>query len=166
MSLTTIVSLTTSKITSILDCTLHIYIMNTYRYLLLKMLTWSKLQGDSGGPLVCRKPGSGEVYYLQGLVSWGMGCGDAKNPGVYTRVTQYLDWIRDNTDGGESSIFCFCFIISHWCSPEGILKWAMTICESIQYDPSETACTNFVIFYMNIKYDLGMMSICYQFYYD
>ncbi len=40
-------------------------------------------QGDSGGPLVAR----GKVI---GLVSWGSGCGDAGNPGVYTRLSEVV----------------------------------------------------------------------------
>ncbi|XP_073833237.1 trypsin eta-like [Musca autumnalis] len=42
--------------------------------------------GDSGGPLICDDR-------QVGIVSWGVGCGQAYNPGVYTNVSFYYDWI-------------------------------------------------------------------------
>jgi secreted trypsin-like serine protease len=40
--------------------------------------------GDSGGPLEAPLEGGG--YRLVGITGWGIGCGQAGHPGVYTRV--------------------------------------------------------------------------------
>ncbi|KAG7172455.1 Phenoloxidase-activating factor 2-like 8 [Homarus americanus] len=52
-------------------------------------------KGDGGSPLVCE--GSDGSVQLAGVVSWGLGCGRPGIPGVYVKVSHYLDWIRDIT---------------------------------------------------------------------
>lgn len=48
-------------------------------------------QGDSGGPLVANKT-------LYGITSWGIGCAHPKYPGVYTGVSHFRKWIREQTE--------------------------------------------------------------------
>lgn len=48
-------------------------------------------QGDSGGPLTVAYNGT---PVLAGVVSSGSGCADPKYPGLYTRVTSFLPWLR------------------------------------------------------------------------
>lgn len=70
-------------------------------------------QGDSGGPLLINNGGKYEVvgWYrsiflrqfllnlsIVGIVSWGIGCGRPGYPGVYTRVSKYLNWLKNNLD--------------------------------------------------------------------
>ncbi|PSN41985.1 hypothetical protein C0J52_10527 [Blattella germanica] len=50
-------------------------------------------QGDSGGPLMLKQ----DARWMQiGIVSFGNKCGEPGYPGVYTRVTEYVDWIKEN----------------------------------------------------------------------
>jgi len=50
-------------------------------------------QGDSGGPLVVKAPNA-DVYVQVGVVSFGFSCGVPGFAGLYTRVSNYLDWIK------------------------------------------------------------------------
>ena len=53
--------------------------------------------GDAGGPVFCYDCNSWEEGCngkLQGLVSWGRGCGYPGNPGVNTNIFYYNDWIK------------------------------------------------------------------------
>lgn len=54
------------------------------------------LQGDSGGPLqrhFNKTLVSSKMFFVFGVTSFGRSCATGA-PGVYTRVTSYLDWIE------------------------------------------------------------------------
>jgi trypsin len=48
---------------------------------------------DSGGPLIARSFGQD---VLVGITSWGVGCARAGRPGVYQRMSEFVDWIAQN----------------------------------------------------------------------
>lgn len=54
-------------------------------------------EGDSGGPLMrfeVLEDNGTPRYYLLGIVSFGpRRCGTADLPGVFTKVSNYVDWI-------------------------------------------------------------------------
>ncbi|KAM9439894.1 vitamin K-dependent protein C-like isoform 1-T2 [Clarias gariepinus] len=47
-------------------------------------------KGDSGGPMMTLYR---NTWFLIGLVSWGEGCGRMDKLGIYTKVSNYLEWI-------------------------------------------------------------------------
>lgn len=50
---------------------------------------------DSGGPFVTPMLGAGtEPFYLSGIVSWGPPCEERQYKGYYTKVKNYIDWIK------------------------------------------------------------------------
>ncbi|XP_029036714.2 serine protease snake-like isoform X1 [Osmia bicornis bicornis] len=58
---------------------------------------WTKdtCQGDSGGPLQIIHPQNFCLFQVLGITSFGQGCAVVDTPGVYTRVSHYLNWIED-----------------------------------------------------------------------
>ncbi|KAE8625750.1 hypothetical protein XENTR_v10006382 [Xenopus tropicalis] len=52
-------------------------------------------KGDSGGPHATQYK---NTHFLTGIVSWGLGCAKKEKYGVYTRVSRYTEWIKENMD--------------------------------------------------------------------
>lgn len=51
-------------------------------------------QGDSGGPLMVQT--KSKQWTLVGVISWGIKCGEPGIPGIYTRVSHFLDYIYEH----------------------------------------------------------------------
>ncbi|XP_071999281.1 coagulation factor X-like [Engystomops pustulosus] len=61
-------------------------------------------KGDSGGPFAVLYR---NTWYLVGVVSWGEGCAQEGKYGVYTRVSNYISWIKDTiieTEGTDEPL--------------------------------------------------------------
>lgn len=57
---------------------------------------------DSGGPFSVQG-GTGKPYHLMGIVSWGPPCRERQYKGYYTKVANYVDWIKNTIETVESS---------------------------------------------------------------
>ncbi|NXF63924.1 FA7 factor, partial [Ciccaba nigrolineata] len=52
-------------------------------------------KGDSGGPFTVSYH---NTWFLLGIVSWGEGCAEKGKYGVYTRVSNYIPWIKETVE--------------------------------------------------------------------
>eukprot|EP00095_Tigriopus_kingsejongensis_P005333 maker-scaffold779_size98098-snap-gene-0.20 protein:Tk05333 transcript:maker-scaffold779_size98098-snap-gene-0.20-mRNA-1 annotation:"proclotting enzyme" len=70
-------------------------------------------QGDSGGPMMTPQGPFVDLdipedrWFQLGIVSFGYKCAVPGFPGVYTRVTEYSQWIRDNLNEPYSNAVAF-----------------------------------------------------------
>lgn len=75
-------------------------------------------EGDSGGPLMLRLPGQ-QSWTLIGLVSNGVRCAEPNLPGIYTRVSRYMDWIEQVISENSQSHSPSNAHASHQVRPQG-----------------------------------------------
>ncbi|XP_009667996.2 coagulation factor IX-like [Struthio camelus] len=57
-------------------------------------------KGDSGGPFTVSYH---NTWFLLGIVSWGEGCAEKGKYGVYTRVSNYIPWIKEVVESVSES---------------------------------------------------------------
>lgn len=57
-------------------------------------------KGDSGGPFAVSYQ---NTWFLLGIVSWGDGCAERGKYGVYTRVSNYIPWIKETVESVADS---------------------------------------------------------------
>lgn len=65
---------------------------------LQEKITPGMLCAGEGGCHACQRDGGGPLVFegvLHGVVSWGTGCASSTFPGVYTRVSFFTNWIRN-----------------------------------------------------------------------
>jgi secreted trypsin-like serine protease len=51
-------------------------------------------KADSGGPLMISTGKVGQMMVV-GVVSTGIGCARPFLPGLYTRISEYIPWVRE-----------------------------------------------------------------------
>ena len=61
-------------------------------------ITFYSFLGDSGGPVYVW---NNSRAYLTGVVSRGKECALFNHPGIYTRITKFVPWIRKTIKAGK-----------------------------------------------------------------
>ncbi|KAF9794304.1 hypothetical protein SFRURICE_010046 [Spodoptera frugiperda] len=63
-----------------------------------KLVSKDTCQGDSGGPIQIKNKNISCMYTVVGVTSFGRACGFVGEPGIYTRVANYVSWIEGICD--------------------------------------------------------------------
>ncbi len=85
----------TSKLLCLLKLLVHLKGWHLSKSVIYVSVGKDSCDGDSGGPLVYREASS-SPWYQVGIVSFGtLECGIGV-PGVYTRVSAFIPWLKQN----------------------------------------------------------------------
>ncbi|KAK1136308.1 hypothetical protein K0M31_000871 [Melipona bicolor] len=76
-----------------LYCSLQLFARKCETFVVL--LYFANIQGDSGGPLIVLV---NNTPLQVGIVSYGDGFCPSNKPGVFTRVSPFIDWIQEVTN--------------------------------------------------------------------
>ena len=110
--------------------------------------------GDSGGPLTCFDQ-KRNASVLRGVTSWGtLSCNISQDPTVYTRVSFYVDWIKDTIRYsswviGDCSVSCgegtrldkrTC--TGDYCSDPDIILHRVSTCKMPACPSGEDVCSD------------------------
>ncbi len=50
---------------------------------------------------------STRTWHIAGIISYGYGCARPENPGVYTRVSMFVNWINEHTNSSSITKMSF-----------------------------------------------------------
>ena len=75
--------------------------------------------GDSGGPMVIKRSEDPSDHELAGVVSWGIGGCGSGYPGVYSRVSDSYEWIKEQ----------ICLLSSESCDENNNIIYFEKYCE-------------------------------------
>ena len=71
--------------------------------------------GDSGGPI---HQWLDDHWEQVGIVSFGTGCAEEQNPGIYTRLSFYHDWIMANINPTQMTTITSATSTDHTRTPD------------------------------------------------